>query len=237
VASGLSPYAYVNGSPLEATDPSGMMMSYQGSAFHEFCTIGGTCFGAYGNVTHQEGEFANLSGGGAGSTAGFADLQGFADYAWGLQLFKANGGTNAEYHELTFDLDHGVAQSSPALEATLKDLLYFGRIGVVNDPSDDVFARTCSKAVPCPDNTTRLMIRYNRATTGSDGLPRATTFGNTGLGFLVHITYHELYHVQQRRADVPCIIGTPAADQEEHTADCVGARVTGTYTSNLGSRC
>jgi RHS repeat-associated protein len=28
VASGLSPYAYVGGSPLEATDPSGMMMSY-----------------------------------------------------------------------------------------------------------------------------------------------------------------------------------------------------------------
>ncbi len=45
-----SPYAYVHGSPLEATDPSGMLDSYESQGFHEYCSIG-TCINAYGGVT------------------------------------------------------------------------------------------------------------------------------------------------------------------------------------------
>lgn len=65
-----SPYAYVHGSPLEATDPSGMMDAWQGPPFHESCTVGGTCIGAYGSVTTDhtewqvEGVFAGMGGGG-----------------------------------------------------------------------------------------------------------------------------------------------------------------------------
>jgi RHS repeat-associated protein len=67
-----SPYAYVNGSPLEATDPSGMMTAYQGPAFHEFCTMGGTCINGYGVVSHpsENDGFELPSGGGGGMSMG-----------------------------------------------------------------------------------------------------------------------------------------------------------------------
>ena len=71
-----SPYAYVHGSPLEATDPSGMMDSYESQVFHEFCTGRGTCMNAYGGVSHPSDNdgFELPSGGGGDGGSRSVDL-------------------------------------------------------------------------------------------------------------------------------------------------------------------
>jgi RHS repeat-associated protein len=72
-AGGMNVYAYVGGSPMEATDPSGLESSLD-PTFTPFCTWGGSCVDALGNVTRQGQQYAIdgvlIGYGGIGAWAG-----------------------------------------------------------------------------------------------------------------------------------------------------------------------
>ena len=72
-AGGMNVYAYVGGSPMEATDPSGLLTSLDRS-FAPFCTWGGSCVNSLGNVTRHGQQYAidgvMIGHGGMGGWAG-----------------------------------------------------------------------------------------------------------------------------------------------------------------------
>jgi hypothetical protein len=66
-------YAYVDGQPLEARDPTGTEKANVIDGFIAQCYSGGSCLDAWGNITHGGGEGSSGGGGGGGGGSYSAD--------------------------------------------------------------------------------------------------------------------------------------------------------------------
>jgi hypothetical protein len=202
-----------------------MMTAYQGSAFHEFCTIGGTCIGAYGNVTHLVGEFAKIGGGGGGSSAGFADLQGFADYSFASQRWGETCGNikhcKENWWQVSWALDHEILD--PEWSATALREIQFGRLRGDYE-SEDYNAITPMKTEG------KYQAGYVFLNQKSDVW---SSDDPTALAWLI---VHELSHSEAFRLG---LIGPDDSKAEilaeETRANCVAGRAVGRTHSELNS--
>jgi RHS repeat-associated protein len=187
LAGGMNLYAYAGNDPINFYDPNGLEMK---------------------KAPPPEGR----PGGGGGSGIWDPDNDGrdnfdeFADYSWGLQLWRLDGGTVDQYHWLTFVLDHGFINAQT--ESELRQALYFGDI----EPRPLVINHYAEQPLDRP----HIHLNVNRM--WNDNNPQNFAF----------LMAHELYHVKQRAAGIKY-----PGNSEEISANCFAQRQVGTHHPNM----
>lgn len=138
---GPNPYVYASGSPLEYTDPSGLMKQNDGK-------FGGACFAIScmnWDGTMIPGGYTGFGGGGGGTGRGGDwdgdgrdDFSEFLNYTFGRQRWMNNCMGNpiceGNWWQVAWAIDHGFSEEAAADRA--RDALQFGRLRSATLPPD-----------------------------------------------------------------------------------------------------
>ena len=167
-----------------------------------------------------------MSGGGAGSTAGFADLRGFADYAFASQRWGETCGTvegcRENWWQVSWAANHGFAD--PGWSAVIYREVQFGRL------RGDYLSIAYNGITPEED-----FGRYRKAYSYLNQLSEVWDSNDpTALAWLMA---HELSHGDALRRGWISIYDTEdARTQEETRANCVAGRAVGRRHPELTDR-
>ncbi len=145
-AGGANLYGYGDGNPTNGRDPDGLAMAPEMTARDPNDRIWqcmGTTDGCYGG------------GGGDWDGNGIDDWAEFTGYAWGRQLFEAQGGTTEQWHRVWYD---GVLTQQPEVRDALVALSYFGGLRTWNNGDATEYARATEVQDQVDRATAQLLV-------------------------------------------------------------------------------